>query len=95
MSTQQNTQSIGSIIENAALTTSENLLPSLLAGLASGAAVNPVGAALTIAPLILKLVESGSMNETQLAQLIVSINGDVKSTQDQIDAYFKKINAKK
>jgi len=84
-------QSTLSAVEQTALTTAEQLLPAILAGVQAGVgASNPwVATAEAIAPIIVKLIQMQQAGAPELAQIMAAITSGVASAQSQIEEAAK------
>ena len=78
-------------VEQTALTTAEQLLPVILAGVQAGVgASNPwVATAEAIAPIIVKLIQMQQAGAPELAQIMAAITSGVASAQAQIESAAK------
>jgi hypothetical protein len=78
-------------VEQTALTTAEQLLPVILAGVQAGVgASNPwVATAEAIAPIIVKLIQMNQAGAPELAQIMAAITSGVANSQAQIEAAAK------
>lgn len=86
--TQPTTESIGQAVAQSAVTTAEQLLPVLLAGLSAGsAAATPQGAMIAmVAEILPPLIQSFGANSGQIAQLLTALSAQIKVGQAAIDA---------
>ena len=86
--TAPNTETVTQAIAQSAMTTAEQLLPVLLAGLSAGATAATPQAALIamVAEIIPPLIQSFGANSGQIAQLLTSLAGQIKVGQAAIDA---------
>lgn len=80
-----------STIEQTALTTAEQLLPVIMAGVQAGVgASNPwVATAEALAPVIVKLIQMNQAGAPELAQIMAAITSGVANAQTQIEAEAK------
>ncbi|MBD3814560.1 MAG: hypothetical protein IE917_20590, partial [Betaproteobacteria bacterium] len=78
-------QSTLNTVEQTALTTAEQLLPVILAGVQAGVgASNPYVATIeAIAPVIVKLIQMQQAGAPELAQIMAAITSGVTSAQAQ------------
>lgn len=80
-----------STVEQVALTTAEQLMPAILAGVQVGiGASNPyVAVAEAIAPMLVKLIQMQQAGAPELAQIMAALTSGVASAQSQIEAAAK------
>ena len=80
-----------STVEQTALTTAEQLLPVILAGVQAGVgASNPYVATIeAIAPVIVKLIQMQQAGAPELAQIMAGLTSGVATAQTQIEAAAK------
>lgn len=83
-----NTETIAQAVESSALTTAQQLMPILLAGLSAGAsAATPQGAMIAMAAEIIpELVKSFGANSGEIKQMLSTLAGQITISQSAIDA---------
>ena len=83
-----NTETVAQAVASTALTTAEQLLPVVLAGISSGAtAATPQGAIIAmVAEILPPLIQSFGANSGQIAQLLTALSAQIKTGQAAIDA---------
>ena len=84
-------QSTLNTVEQTALTTAEQLMPVILAGVQAGVgASNPwVATAEAIAPIIVKLIQMQQAGAPELAQIMAAITSGVTDAQAKIESEAK------
>ena len=82
------TPSTATLVEQTALTTIQQLLPVILAGVAAGtAASSPQAATIAaLAPILVQLIQAGGAGAGELTQIITAMTTGIQTTQAQIDA---------
>lgn len=82
------TQSTLTTVEQTALTTAQQLLPVILAGVQAGVgASNPwVATVEALAPVIVKLIQMQQAGAPELAQIIAAMTNAIQNDQAKIEA---------
>ncbi len=76
------------LIEQTALTTAQQLLPVILAGVAAGAsAASPQAATVAaLAPILVQLIQTGGAGASELGQIISAMMTGIQTSSAQLDA---------